>query len=318
MSRPATVFKRTANLLLQHIADHQAVGAPLPTEQHLAELGPGSRTAVRRAIAHFHERGLINDLKERRLCRKPVPDDYFDLAELQTGADRIRQVLMERIYHSDMLPGAEFTEAELAREAGASTVSVREFLIEFAHSGLIEKKPKGGWRLCGFDRTFAMELAEVREVFELLAIEKFGKLAPDGPAHATLAELIARHEMLGSVMPAKHKDFPALDRDFHFFLIGLLHNRFALAIYDTVSLVFHYHYQWDKGEERARNQYAVHEHLDILHALARRDIVGAMDAMRIHLGSSRSTLLQGIRTREMKAVHDARPGPSRPGEKTGR
>jgi DNA-binding GntR family transcriptional regulator len=102
-------------------------------------------------------------------------------------------------------------------------------------------------------------------------------------------------------MPARHKDFPALDRDFHTFLIGLLNNRFAQGFYDIVSLVFHYHYQWDKGSEMARNQYAAHEHLDILRALSRRDIGGALDAMRIHLNSARSTLLQSIRTKEIRA-----------------
>jgi DNA-binding GntR family transcriptional regulator len=301
MTRPATVFKRTANLLLEHFSGHLAVGDALPSEEQMTKLGEGSRTAVRRALAYFLEQGVLADLKDRRLRRKPVRKDYFDIAELQTGADRIRQVLMERIYQSDLPPGAEFSESELARAAGASTISVREFLIEFAHCGLIEKKPRGGWRLCAFDRSFAMELADARQMFELAAIERFGKLPPGDQAYARLDELIARHEHLGSGMPARHKDFPALDRDFHTFLIGLLHNRFARQLYDIVSLVFHYHYQWDKGEERVRNQYAVHEHLDILRALARRDIAGADEAMRIHLNSSRSTLLQGIRTREMKA-----------------
>ena len=301
MARPPTVFKRSANLLLQYVADNVAIGEPLPTEQQMAELGDGSRTAIRSALAYFHEQGLISDMKERRLLRKPRATDYFDIAELQTGANRIRQVLMERIYQKDMPPGAEFSEVELARAAGTSTISVREFLIEFSRSGLIEKKPRGGWRLCPFDRSFAMELADVRQVFELMAVEQFGKLSPGDPAFSQLADLIARHEQLGSVMPARHKDFPALDRDFHTFLIGLLQNRFAQSLYDVVSLVFHYHYQWDKDEEMARNQYAVHEHLDILRALARRDIAGASEAMRIHLNSSRSTLLQGIRAREMKA-----------------
>jgi DNA-binding GntR family transcriptional regulator len=301
MARPPHVFKRSTNLLLAHIAQHVAIGEPLPTEQQMAELGEGSRTAVRSTLAYLHSQGLISDLKERRLLRKPERRDYFDIAELQPGADRIREVLMERIYQSDMPPGAEFSEAELARASGTSTISVREFLIEFSRCGLIEKKPRGGWRLCAFDRSFAMELADVRQMFEFAAIEHFGQLAPGDPAYATLNELIARHEQLGSVMPARHKDFPALDRDFHTFLIGLLSNRFAQGLYDIVSLVFHYHYQWDKDEELARNQYAVHEHLDILHALARRDIAGARDAMRIHLNSSRSTLLQGIRTREKKA-----------------
>jgi DNA-binding GntR family transcriptional regulator len=301
MARPPTVFKRSANLLLEHIARNVAVGEHLPTEQHMAELGEGSRTAIRSALAHFHARGLISDLKERRLLRKPNRKDYFDIAELQSGADRIKEVLMELIYHSDLPPGAEFTETEVARAAGTSTISVREFLIGFARSGLIEKKPRGGWRLCAFDRSFAMELADVRQMFEFAAIEHFGQLAPDDPAFATLEELIARHEQLGSVMPARHKDFPALDRDFHTFLMDLLNNRFAQSFYDVVSLVFHYHYQWDKKDETARNQYAVHEHLDILRALARHDITGAREAMRIHLNSSRSTLLQAIRTREMKA-----------------
>ena len=301
MARPPTVFKRSANLLLQHIANHVAPGEPLPTEHHMAQLGEGSRTAVRSALVYFHERGLIGDLKERRLLRKPAQDDYFDFEQLQTGADRIRQVLMERIYHSDLPPGAEFSEAELARAAGTSTISVREFLIEFSRFGLIEKKPQGGWRLCAFDRPFAMELADVRQLFELAAIERFGQLPDTHPAHAALAELIARHERLGSVMPARHQDFPALDRDFHAFLIGLLDNRFAQGLYDTVSLVFHYHYQWDKGEEMVRNQHAVHEHLSILRALARRDVASAAQAMRIHLESSRSTLLAGISTREKKA-----------------
>jgi DNA-binding GntR family transcriptional regulator len=304
MARPPTVFKRSANLLLQHISAHVAIGEPLPTEHQMADLGEGSRTAIRSALGYFHSQGLISDLKERRLLRKPLRKDYFKIAELQTGAERIREVLMERIYHSDLPPGAEFSEAELARAAGTSTISVREFLIDFSRSGLIEKKPRGGWRLCAFDHSFAMELADVRRMFELAAVAHFAELAPDDPAFARLDELIARHEQLGSVMPARHKDFPALDRDFHTFLIGLLNNRFAQGLYDIVSLVFHYHYQWDKGDEMVRNQHAVHEHLEILRALARRDFSGAEGAMRTHLDSSRSTLLQGIHLREMKAHPD--------------
>ena len=296
MTRPPTVFKRSANALLEHIASHIGVGEALPTEQHMSTLGEGSRTAIRSALAYFHSRGLI-DLRERIVLRQPVRGDYFDVAELQTGADRIQQVLLERIYQSDMPPGTAFSEAELARMAGTSTISVREFLIGFSRSGLIEKKPRGGWRLCGFDRGFALEVADVRQMYEFAAVERFAKLAPNDPAFATLDELIVRHEQLGSVMPARHKDFPALDRDFHIFLIGLLNNRFAYDFYDIVSLVFHYHYQWDKEQEMVRNQYAVQEHLAILHALAKRDLAGALAAMGTHLNSARKTLLESISQR---------------------
>ena len=297
MSKPPTIFKRSTNLLLQHIDANVAIGEALPTEQRMTEFCQGSRTAIRSAVAYLHTQGLINGLKERRLLRKPLAEDYFDVAELQSGADRIQQVLMERVYQSDLPPGAEFSEAELARAAGASTISVREFLISFSRFGLIEKKPRGGWRLCAFDVEFATELADMRQMFEFAAVARCTALPADDPAFAQLDKLIARHERLDSAILKRYKDFPALDRDFHTFLIGLLKNRFAKEFYDIVSLVFHYHYQWDKGDEQARFQHAVKEHLAILRGLAGRDPAAARAAMRKHLASARHSMMQSIHTR---------------------
>ncbi|MGK5047566.1 GntR family transcriptional regulator [Janthinobacterium sp. GB4P2] len=298
MSKPATVFKRCTNLLLQFLAENVAVGEMLPTEQYLTTICQGSRTAVRSAITYLNTRRLIASLAERRLLRKPIPGDYFDMAELQSGAERIQQVLMERVYQRDMPPGAEFSEAELAREAGASTVSVREFLIGFSRFGLIEKKPRGGWRLCAFDRSFATELADMRRMFELAAVEQFAALQHNDPAYKELARLIVQHEKLEAKIDTRHSAFPALDREFHTFLIGLLNNRFAQGFYDIVSFVFHYHYQWDKGEEMGRNKYALQEHLAILRALAVHDVPTALACMQEHLTSSRRTMLQSIGVRE--------------------
>lgn len=302
MPKPATVFKRCTNLLLQHLAEHVAVGEPLPTEVQLTTICQGSRTVIRSAITHLATRRLIASLAERRLLRKPIAGDYFDVAELQSGADRIQQVMMERVYQRDMPPGAEFSEAELAREAGASTVSVREFLIGFSRFGLIEKKPRGGWRLCAFDLSFATELADMRRMFELAAVEKFAELPPADPAYRELARLIVQHEKLEAKIATRHNAFPALDREFHTFLIGLLNNRFAQGFYDIVSFVFHYHYQWDKRSERGRNEYALQEHLRILRALADHDVPRAVTCMQEHLASSRRTMLHAISLRQKEAA----------------
>lgn len=294
MAKPPIIFKRNTNVLLRYLATSVAVGEPLPSEQRMAELTQASRTAVRSSLAYFETRGLIADLRDRRLLRKPEPDDYFEEAELQSGAERIQQVLMERIYRNDLPPGASFSEAELARAAGASTISVREFLIGFSRYGLIEKKPQGGWRLCAFDRTFATELEQVRRMFELAAVEQLVSLPPGHPAFERLADLIARHEQVKAGLPHNFEDFPALDRELHTFLIGVLNNRFAMGLNDLVSLVFHYHYQWDRKDELPRNQHAVHEHLVLLRALARRDRDAALAAMHKHLDSARSTMLDAV------------------------
>ncbi|QBE61670.1 GntR family transcriptional regulator [Pseudoduganella lutea] len=297
MAKPPIIFKRNTNILLDHIAATVAVGDALPAEQRMAEVTRGSRTAVRASLAYLQERGLIAGLDDRRLLRKPRPADYFDEAELQSGAQRIQEVLMERIYRNDLPPGADFTETELARAAGASTISVREFLIGFSRFGLIEKKPQGGWRLCAFDRTFATELEQVRRMFELAAVEQLVALPAGHPAFDRLDALIARHEQVKAGLPQTSEAFPALDREMHTFLIGLLDNRFAMGLNDLVSLVFHYHYQWDKGDEVPRNERALDEHLALLRALARRDRKGALTAMGRHLDSARSTMLDSVARR---------------------
>lgn len=301
MAKLPITTRRSINRLLDHAARHMKPGETLPTEVRMAEIAESSRTAVRSALAHLADHGLIAGMKERRLLRKPRPADYFDVAELHSATEQLQQVLMERIYERDLPPGAEFTEVELARAAGVSTIAVREFLIGFSRNGLIEKNPRGGWRLCAFDTAYAQELGEVREMFELKAIERLAALAPDDPAFARLRELLARHEALESEAAAAHAEFPALDREFHGFLIGLLHNRFAENLNDAVSMVYHYHYQWDKRDEIPRNQYALQEHLAILRALAAGDIPAALAAMRTHLHSARTTMLSSLRQRESAA-----------------
>ena len=302
MAKPPTIFKRSTNALLKYLETALAPGEVLPSEQRMAEIAQVSRTAVRSALTHLVEQALVSDLKERRLLRRPQPQDYFDDTELKSGGERIQEVLMERIYRNDLLPGADFSEAELARAAGASTISVREFLIGFSRFGLIEKKPQGGWRLCAFDRNFATELEEVRRMFELAAVERFVSLPAGSPAFARLAGLIAQHEALADAGPDGLSTFPALDRELHSLLIGQLNNRFAQSLNDLVSLVFHYHYQWDKGEESARNQYAVQEHLVLLRALARRDRGAAIHAMNSHLDSARRTMLDAVLKRALPPV----------------
>jgi DNA-binding GntR family transcriptional regulator len=304
MAKLPTTTRRSTNLLLEYIADHVEVGESLPTEIRMTELGQSSRTAVRSALAYFVERGLIGGMKERCLLRKPVAEDYFDDTELHSNTENLQQVLMERIYQRDLPPGAEFSEAELSRVSGASTTAVREFLIGFSRYGLIEKKPGGGWRLCAFDPAYAEELAEAREMFELKAIEQVGQLALDDPAFARLRELLARHEELGAAPPSMPVDFPALDREFHTFLIGLLKNRFAENLNDVVSMVFHYHYQWDKRDEVPRNRYALQEHIAILRALTAHDVPAALAAMRTHLHSARTTMLNSTGARDQKGHDD--------------
>ena len=72
------------------------------------------------------------------------------------------------------------------------------------------------------------------------------------------------------------------------------HNRFIVDFYDVIAMIFHYHYQRNKAQERERNEVAVQEHLAYIAALKSRDPGKVDAACRKHLKSARQTLLSSI------------------------
>ena len=69
-------------------------------------------------------------------------------------------------------------------------------------------------------------------------------------------------------------------------------NRFIDGFYDIITLIFHYHYQWNKRDERQRNEVAIREHLAYVDALRSRDPSRIESACRAHLASARETLIR--------------------------
>ncbi|MGO7557762.1 GntR family transcriptional regulator, partial [Rhizobium johnstonii] len=49
-------------------------------------------------------------------------------------------------------------------------------------------------------------------------------------------------------------------------------NRFIESFQYVITMVFHYHYQWNKRYELARNDVAIREHLALIEALESRNI----------------------------------------------
>jgi DNA-binding GntR family transcriptional regulator len=60
--------------------------------------------------------------------------------------------------------------------------------------------------------------------------------------------------------------------------------------YDIISMIFHYHYQWDNTDLRKRNMVAIEEHMAILSKMLSRDDIGAMGELRRHLQTAKRTM----------------------------
>jgi DNA-binding GntR family transcriptional regulator len=92
----------------------------------------------------------------------------------------------------------------------------------------------------------------------------------------------------------RYHDFSSLDNRFHRLVNESSPNRFIDDFSDIITLIFHYHYQWNKADEKERNKAAIIEHLAYMEALQSRNRRSIESACRKHLRSARNTLLRSL------------------------
>lgn len=304
-----SVFKRAFNDALDLVATLDE-GAALPSENSLSARLGISRTTLRKVLASLASSGLIGGSGRDRVVR-PVPDpvERFPTVETVSTAAQVEKRFMDWMALDNPPPGTLISELVLARRFGVATSGIREFLIRFQRFGLVEKRANGGWVFKGFTSSFALELFEIREMFELRSAIAFAALPGSEPHWHQLGLLRAEHLALQSEIDVRYREFSELDSRFHRLVNSAAPNRFIDGFYDIITLIFHYHYQWNKRDERQRNEVAITEHIAYIDALFSRKIARVDTACRTHLASARETLLRSTSGRD--SVELARRGRSR-------
>ena len=287
-----TVFKRAFNDALDLVSRIPDGGA-LPSENTLGARLKVSRTTVRKVIAALEAQGIIDgDGRERVVRTTGEAMQPFPHSETIPMAAQVEERFMEWLLRDNARPGTAINELELARQFGIATTGIREFLNRFQRFGLIEKRPNSGWVFKGFTESFALELFEIREMFELRSARALAALPDDSPLWAQLEALRREHLQLLDDIETRFHDFSDLDSRFHRLISSAAPNRFIDSFYDIITVIFHFHYQWNKQDERQRNEVAIREHLTYIDALFGRNIALVELACRAHLISAKQTLLR--------------------------
>jgi DNA-binding GntR family transcriptional regulator len=289
-----TVFKRAYNLGLSRLAQY-GIASDIGSEPSWAEALEVSRTTVRTILGVLAAAGLIvYEGRRKVLVRRPMPTDYYPEVETRQVGDIVEKHFMQWILQGDCKPGQQINGLELARQFGVSTSAIRDYLNRFSQFGLLERRPSGSWLFKGFTREFAEELFEVREMFELRSAQRFVALADDDPTWGALARIKAEHLLLLKEAQTRFMDFSELDERFHRLINDASRNRFIVSFYDVISMIFHYHYQWNKRNEKERNIVAIREHVTYIEALQSRDRETATASCRAHMDTARVTLLDAF------------------------
>jgi DNA-binding GntR family transcriptional regulator len=286
------VFKRAFNDGLGLIAGLRD-GEALPTENELCARLRVSRTTVRKMISALEARGVVGGSGRQRFVRSASAAlQRFPEAETVPMSEQVEKHFMEWMLRDNTRPGTSINELELARQFGVATTVIREFLNRFQRFGLIEKRPNAGWVFKGFTSSFALELFEIREMFELRSAMAFANLPEDALHWQKLDALREQHVALLRDIDRRYHDFSDLDSRFHRLINSAAPNRFIEDFFDIITLIFHYHYQWNKQDERQRNEVAIREHLTYMEALRSRNASIVQLACRAHLASAKETLLR--------------------------
>ncbi|WNC72812.1 GntR family transcriptional regulator [Thalassotalea psychrophila] len=296
MSGKTYLFKQSINQMLQHISALPANQNIMANDIELTKLLSISRTTVRACVEHLCEQGIVErDGANKVVLRQPIEGDYFDIKDKNSTKDiQIEKYFLSLINTGKLLPGDRFSELSLAKNSNCTTITVREFLIKFSNNGLIEKIPRGRWKMVKFDEDFARELVSFRQMVEMRAITELLKLPKHDLVWQELRDLLTAHEEVRDDIENRYHEFPDLDKALHYKIKQNSKNRFTNQFYDIVSFVCHYHYQWDKTGELERFTVAINEHIEILNNLVTHNTAGAIMSMERHLQSAETTLLRCV------------------------
>jgi DNA-binding GntR family transcriptional regulator len=297
------VFKRAFNDTLDLLAELKD-GEQLPSENRFCSKLGVSRTTVRKVLSILSDKGMVSQTGRKRIFRasrdraKRFPED-----ETISTSAQVEKRFMDWMLRDNPGPGTVINELELARHFGVATTGIREFLNRFQHFGLIERRRHGGWLLHGFTTKFALELFEIREMFELRSGRAFAALSENSAIWKELNSLLAEHLQLLEEIEIRYHDFSDLDSRFHRLINSVVPNRFIEGFQDVIALIFHYHYQWNKRDERQRNEVAIREHVTYIEALLSRNESLIELACKAHLTSAKETLIRSTSGHERNAAN---------------
>ncbi|CRY53534.1 MULTISPECIES: GntR family transcriptional regulator [Yersinia] len=296
MSRTQDLRHNVINQMIDGIAKGH-ITSPLPSQASLAEMYSISRTTVRNTLSHLHQCGVLEKVGDYYIIvRTPQIEDGFDCVSQSSDAQAeiFEHAFFQMINQRQLRAGDSFSELQLARAANVSAVVVREFLLRFCRYNLIVNIRRGQWSMNKFDQNYAEKLFELREMLETHALNRFLNLAHSDERWLQAKELLARHRQLRDTIGNSYRMFSQLDRDFHTLILSAANNPFFNQSLEIISVIFHFHYQWDESDLKQRNIVAIEEHMAILSALIFRNDLDAVRELRRHLDTAKQSMIRSI------------------------
>lgn len=152
-----------------------------------------------------------------------------------------------------------------------------------------------------FDQSYAEQLFELREMLETHSLQHFLNLPDHDPAgcrRKPCSNVTGYCVTTSAIAFACSRNLTEIFTPYCFQLPTI---SFEQSL-EIISVIFHFHYQWDESDLKQRNIIAVDEHMTILSALICRSDLDATLALRNHLNSAKQSMIRSI-NENMRYAH---------------
>ena len=199
----------------------------------------------------------------------------------QKSTDRVYAALRRKVIDSELAPGSQILEQELAIMLGVSRTPLREALVRLENEGLLEIIPRHGVRI------IPMSVADMREIYQVmvsLESSAASALAARPPSDAALDELDAIYDRMDALLKTDDITGWALeDERFHLKIVELAGNRRLYEIVSNCRDQAHRARMFTlRLQTHPQPAQSMKEHRQIITALRKRDAAKAESLLRGH------------------------------------
>lgn len=300
------LFQRTTNRLLHDIESDGTIPSRLPPEEQLARRYGVSRATIRKALGHLNTCGVLRiSGHAKTVVRSPRKADYFPLDEkAPQPRERVLDCLVERLCKAKDQNKTHLTETELARELGCNRQIIREELARISYYGLVVKHPNHGWEVTEFSEDLLNKIFEIREMFELHAVNVLLGVPANAPIWRELEYLYEQLKNLSRDDAYSQRQAIKLDLRLHDTILRACDNPYMTRFHNMCHFLIQYNLRRkDRLQERLLK--AREEHLVILDALLRRDEQKALSALRSHFDRARVQIAMDAEEGESDKTNDS-------------
>jgi DNA-binding GntR family transcriptional regulator len=195
--------------------------------------------------------------------------------------DGVYERIRKKVLDSELAPGSQILEQELAVMLGVSRTPVREAVIRLHNEGLLEIIPRHGVRIV------PIAVSDMREIYDvLISLEPRAAelLALRGASPKELRQLeVCCERMTDALARDEMEEWALADEEFHLGIVRLSGNRrladIVLNCWDQVHRARYFTLRLRKHPHPSKS---IEEHYEIIEAIRRGDAKAASDIYRRH------------------------------------